>query len=320
MLLIPGTDGFFADKDGNIYDSAKEKRSTYTNGDGYITASVSLNGKWQTFGVHRLVMLAYNPIENPEDFTVNHMDLDKKNNRLSNLEWLTTEWNNVHGAIFGKVTGRPVVRCMKDGDEILVKDPMSLPDIVGADIQTCWEAIKNGESINGFRLSHIKFGDSALVNIFNSSIGTTDEYRRGIKVYDAVLKSWTEYPSMSGMAKRFNVLITHIRHRLSTKERPKIFMQRFIIMDKDTNPEFLTEELIVQLKARGKKQVLALKIEAKGFEVFERASDFIKKYELSKKAVTTRLKAGKVEPVDGWLFIYTNDDMMLAEKTLVRAL
>lgn len=320
MLLIPGTDSFFADKDGNIYNSAKEKRNTYTNGDGYITASVSLGGKWQTFGVHRFVMLAYNPIDNPEDFTVNHMDLDKKNNHLSNLEWLTTEWNNIHDAIFGKTTGRPVVRCMKDGDEILVKDPMSLPDIVGADIQTCWEGIKNGESVNGFRLSHIRFGDGVLVNIFNSSLGTTDGYRREIKVYDVISKSWTEYPSMNEMAKSFNVLITHIRHRLSTSEQPKIFMQRFIIMDKDTNPDFITEELIAQLRARGKKQVLAFKIETKEFEVFERASDFIKKYELSKKAVTTRLKAGKVNPVDGWLFIYTNDNMVLAEETLVRAL
>ena len=46
--------------------------------------------------VHRLVMLTFNPIPNPNDFQVNHIDTDKTNNNLSNLEWCTNSENMIH--------------------------------------------------------------------------------------------------------------------------------------------------------------------------------------------------------------------------------
>ena len=38
---------------------------------------------------HRLVMLTWCPIPNAEDLTVDHLDHNKRNNTLSNLEWVT---------------------------------------------------------------------------------------------------------------------------------------------------------------------------------------------------------------------------------------
>ena len=38
---------------------------------------------------HRLVMLTWCPIPNAEDLTVDHLDHNKRNNALSNLEWVT---------------------------------------------------------------------------------------------------------------------------------------------------------------------------------------------------------------------------------------
>lgn len=46
--------------------------------------------------VHRLVMLTFNPIPNPNDFQVNHIDTNKTNNNLSNLEWCTNSENMIH--------------------------------------------------------------------------------------------------------------------------------------------------------------------------------------------------------------------------------
>ena len=46
--------------------------------------------------VHRLVMITFNPINNPEDFQVNHKDGNKIKNYYNNLEWVTQEENMLH--------------------------------------------------------------------------------------------------------------------------------------------------------------------------------------------------------------------------------
>ena len=64
----------------------------YDNNHGYLR--VSLNGK--TFSVHRLVSHAF--IDNPNNLPqVNHIDENKYNNCVSNLEWCDSKYNNNYG-------------------------------------------------------------------------------------------------------------------------------------------------------------------------------------------------------------------------------
>ena len=42
---------------------------------------------------HRVVMLTWVPIPNAEELTVDHLDHNKRNNTLDNLEWVTKEEN-----------------------------------------------------------------------------------------------------------------------------------------------------------------------------------------------------------------------------------
>lgn len=46
-------------------------------------------GKRKKLSIHRLVAMAFIPIENPNKMTVNHKDFNTLNNDLSNLEWMT---------------------------------------------------------------------------------------------------------------------------------------------------------------------------------------------------------------------------------------
>ena len=66
--------------------------------DGYKDVSLVYNSKGdrQPFRVHRLVALKYIP--NPNNYpVVNHKDLNKSNNHVSNLEWCTVAKNTQHG-------------------------------------------------------------------------------------------------------------------------------------------------------------------------------------------------------------------------------
>ena len=53
------------------------------------------------FSVHRLVMMVFRPIDNPEDFEVNHKDGDKSKNYLYNLEWCIRYDNIQHAWVTG---------------------------------------------------------------------------------------------------------------------------------------------------------------------------------------------------------------------------
>ena len=57
---------------------------------GYLVLNLSLKGKKKTFAVHRLVARAFIP--NPENKpTVDHINENKLDNKLSNLRWATQE-------------------------------------------------------------------------------------------------------------------------------------------------------------------------------------------------------------------------------------
>ena len=79
---------------GNVRNSRKVMK-TYTNNRGYICIDFTVNKKRTKHLVHRLVLLAFtsNASNLPE---VNHIDEDKSNNALTNLEWCTRSHNKQH--------------------------------------------------------------------------------------------------------------------------------------------------------------------------------------------------------------------------------
>ena len=67
--------------------------------DGYYRVRLTLaNGKRRKFPVHRLVLGMFSPINNMTELQVNHIDGNKHNNTLENLEWCTSK-ENIHHAM-----------------------------------------------------------------------------------------------------------------------------------------------------------------------------------------------------------------------------
>ena len=64
---------------------------------GYLSVSLALvNGKTRGTYKHRMVLEAWNKIENMENLQVNHIDTIKTNNNIANLEWCTNQENQNH--------------------------------------------------------------------------------------------------------------------------------------------------------------------------------------------------------------------------------
>ena len=64
---------------------------------GYLKVCLCKNGTKKNHKIHRLVALAFVP-GYQEGYVVNHIDENKTNNHVSNLEWISIRDNNNHGA------------------------------------------------------------------------------------------------------------------------------------------------------------------------------------------------------------------------------
>lgn len=88
--------GYKIYEDGEIYSTYKKdfmRGNTDSNGYKYIDLR-SCNPIIKNPKIHRLIMLAFNSNKPKEQ--INHIDGDKNNNHINNLEWSTNRDNRIH--------------------------------------------------------------------------------------------------------------------------------------------------------------------------------------------------------------------------------
>lgn len=116
---------------------------------GYMQASTKINGKQHIFNVHRCVALAFLP--NPDEKEqVNHKNLNKSDNRVENLEWVTRSENVDHAHAAGSRyrERKPVRAICADGTERVFPSvyaagkELSIPD--GNILRACNLGFKSG--------------------------------------------------------------------------------------------------------------------------------------------------------------------------------
>lgn len=84
--------GYFINKEGSIYGVNKSQFLTFNMSDGYPKVLLYKNGQPHCFYVHILVAKTYIP--NPKNkLVVNHIDHNKTNCHVSNLEWVSHSEN-----------------------------------------------------------------------------------------------------------------------------------------------------------------------------------------------------------------------------------
>jgi hypothetical protein len=107
---VPNWARYWVSTHGRIYSEPKQARgaggtsgglmspSPQTNGYPMITLQCAYQKKGRT--VHSLVMEVHGPQPpTPNHDVINHIDGDKTNNRLENLEWVTEAENRLHAGL-----------------------------------------------------------------------------------------------------------------------------------------------------------------------------------------------------------------------------
>lgn len=100
-LACPDHPGFEVSDLGRVRSATTGKLVRQANALGYKRVILQSNGESRYARVHRLVAMAFIPNDRPEAVYVNHLDGDKQNNRLSNLEWCTPLENTRHSVAIG---------------------------------------------------------------------------------------------------------------------------------------------------------------------------------------------------------------------------
>lgn len=72
----------------NVYPIDKHHR--------YARVRLFICGKWYQRYAHRVLMETFCPVENSKELQINHIDGNRANNSLSNLEWVTSSENIKH--------------------------------------------------------------------------------------------------------------------------------------------------------------------------------------------------------------------------------
>lgn len=72
---------------------------------GYVRVDIQIDGIKKCLLLHRLIAKTFIPNNTPERVEVNHIDGNKQNNRVSNLEWCTRGENMQHASHMGLMVG-----------------------------------------------------------------------------------------------------------------------------------------------------------------------------------------------------------------------
>lgn len=120
---VVGYEGFYEVSNlGNVrsYHFGKTKLlKPGINKKGYLCVILSINGVRKTTTVHRLVLQSFNPQKDAFRNHINHINENKKDNRIDNLEWVTAKENNNHGTRnirSGMSNRKPVIQICKNGE------------------------------------------------------------------------------------------------------------------------------------------------------------------------------------------------------------
>ena len=110
FILLPFDNKYAVSNKGKILNVKSGRQlKTNVNKNGYEYVQLSTNGKRRTYRIHRLVAQCFISNDDLKPY-INHIDGNKLNNDVTNLEWCTAKENDNHARNNNlKVQNKPII-------------------------------------------------------------------------------------------------------------------------------------------------------------------------------------------------------------------
>jgi hypothetical protein len=136
-------------EDGSIWTNKRNHiLKPQLDPDGYQSIKLSVTGS-TTYKVHILIAKAF--LENPDNKKqVNHIDKNRSNNHVENLEWCTSSENMKHSFKNGHKSQKPVLKLLENGETEWFPSGAEASRSLGANPRAVSKAISNNQKVGGF--------------------------------------------------------------------------------------------------------------------------------------------------------------------------
>lgn len=127
---------------------------------GYLEVRLIINNNRYIYRtVHRLVISTFNPIDNMDLMEVNHIDENKSNNMLINLEWVTSIENCNYGTRNKRISQKQskMIECIETG--IIYNSFEEAAADIGIDksgINMCCTGYRNRKTAGGYHWRYVE--------------------------------------------------------------------------------------------------------------------------------------------------------------------
>lgn len=222
MVPIKNYENYFITEQGEVINSKTGRTLKPSLGaNGYYRVNLRKNGKTKTVYIHRLVAETFIP--NPNNYNeVNHIDENKANNAIENLEWVSHKANINHATCIQRRAstttsryGRPIL-CIETGQ--IYASATAIQNELGYGKGTIWLAC-NGGLKTAYGYHWVYANDSSQVLRKKSNNYTSARLQK-----EEVYAKKEELKTWKAVAQYYNIgedTLRRVRNNWQTEEKQK---------------------------------------------------------------------------------------------------
>ena len=205
-------DTYYISNYGRVFNIKQQiVRKQQIGNSGYYTFTVALlDGSQKRVSTHRIELLVFKPILNPYRYEVNHIDGNKLNNHISNLEWVDKSGNMKHAyrldligkgedhcnSVYKTEQIEKICECLENGMKYFdIADIVGLPNnhathslISGVKHKVSWITISCKYNLQGKRSNRL-LDDEQIINIY--------KLMKDKKSYDEIIQIMNLNPNIN---------------------------------------------------------------------------------------------------------------------------